>query len=91
MFLLLTFLVLYISLDHEALVVTVGCVPAEPAGVKSFLKVELNLSDACSKGGEPKPPAQLRCVLQALAIQGDLQHKIKLFSKSMQHYSLLNL
>lgn len=53
----------------------------EPAGLQSFLKVELNLSQACSKEGEPKPPALLRCVLQALAIQGDLQHKIKLFSQ----------
>lgn len=70
---------------------TAGCVPLEPAGLKSFLKVELNLSHACSKDSEPKPTALLRCVLQALAIQGDLQHKIKLFSKSKQHYSLLNL
>ncbi|XP_022618181.1 centromere/kinetochore protein zw10 homolog [Seriola dumerili] len=53
----------------------------EPAGVKSFLKVELNLSHPCSKDGEPNPPALLCCVLQALAIQGDLQHKIKLFSQ----------
>lgn len=53
----------------------------EPAGQKSFLKVELNLSNASSKDGEPKPTALLRCVLQALAIQGDLQHKIKLFSQ----------
>ncbi|XP_029375145.1 centromere/kinetochore protein zw10 homolog [Echeneis naucrates] len=53
----------------------------EPAGVKSFLKVELNLSHPCSKDVEPKPPALLCCVLQALAIQGDLQHKIKLFSQ----------
>lgn len=53
----------------------------EPAGLKSFLKVELNLSQACSKEGEAKPSALLRCVLQALAIQGDLQHKIKLFSQ----------
>ncbi|KAK9536773.1 hypothetical protein VZT92_006534 [Zoarces viviparus] len=48
----------------------------EPAGLKSFLKVELNLSHS-----EEKPPALLCCVLQALAIQGDLQHKIKLFSQ----------
>lgn len=53
----------------------------EPAGLKSFLKVELILSNACSKEGEPKPPALLCCVLQALAIQGDLQNKIKLFSQ----------
>ncbi|XP_070699455.1 centromere/kinetochore protein zw10 homolog [Pempheris klunzingeri] len=53
----------------------------EPAGLKSFLKVELNLSHACSKDGDPKPAALLCSVLQALAIQGDLQHKIKLFSQ----------
>uniref|UniRef100_A0A4W6DFZ4 Centromere/kinetochore protein zw10 homolog n=1 Tax=Lates calcarifer TaxID=8187 RepID=A0A4W6DFZ4_LATCA len=53
----------------------------EPAGLKSFLKVELNLSHPCSKDGEPRPHALLCCVLQALAIQGDLQHKIKLFSQ----------
>lgn len=53
----------------------------EPVGEKSFLKVELKLSSACSKDDEPKPPALLSCVLQALAIQGDLQHKIKLFSQ----------
>ncbi|XP_008284157.1 centromere/kinetochore protein zw10 homolog [Stegastes partitus] len=53
----------------------------EPAGQKSFLKVELNLSNACSKDSEPKISALLCSVLQALAIQGDLQHKIKLFSQ----------
>lgn len=74
--------------ECEALVVvTVGCAPPEPAGLKSFLKVELKLSHACSKDGEEKPPALLRCVLQALAIQGDLQHKIKLFSKTNVKYA----
>ncbi|XP_022050044.2 centromere/kinetochore protein zw10 homolog [Acanthochromis polyacanthus] len=53
----------------------------EPAGQKSFLKVKLNLSNACSEDGELKPSALLCCVLQALAIQGELQHKIKLFSQ----------
>lgn len=57
----------------------------EPAGEMSFLKVELKLSSACSKDGELKPPTLLSSVLQALAIQGDLQHKIKLFSKKKQH------
>uniref|UniRef100_A0A8D3E8Q6 Centromere/kinetochore protein zw10 homolog n=1 Tax=Scophthalmus maximus TaxID=52904 RepID=A0A8D3E8Q6_SCOMX len=51
------------------------------SGLKSFLKVELKLSHPCSKDGEPKPTGLLCCVLQALAIQGDLQHKIKLFSQ----------
>ncbi|KAI4814458.1 hypothetical protein KUCAC02_003653 [Chaenocephalus aceratus] len=53
----------------------------EPADLKSFLKVELNLSHSCSKDEEPGPPAVLCSVLQALAVQGDLQHKIKLFSQ----------
>ncbi|XP_017275323.1 centromere/kinetochore protein zw10 homolog [Kryptolebias marmoratus] len=51
------------------------------ADQKSFLKAQLVLSDASSKDEEPKPPALLCSVLQALAIQGDLQHKIKLFSQ----------
>lgn len=67
--------------SSECQAVTLGCVPAEPAGLKSFVKAELNLINACSKEGEPKPSALLCCVLQALAIQGDLQRKIKLFSK----------
>lgn len=71
---------------HDAFVVTVGSVLPEPADMKSLMKVELRLSHACSKDGEPKPPALLHCVLQALAIQGDLHHKIKLFSKSKQAY-----
>uniref|UniRef100_A0A672HK61 Centromere/kinetochore protein zw10 homolog n=1 Tax=Salarias fasciatus TaxID=181472 RepID=A0A672HK61_SALFA len=53
----------------------------DPAGEKSYLKVELSLSDAGRKDDELKPPALLRCVLQALAIQGALQHKLKLFSQ----------
>ncbi|CAG5870648.1 unnamed protein product [Menidia menidia] len=52
-----------------------------PAGQQSFLQVELRLSDACKTDGDPQPPALLCSVLQALAIQGDLQHKIKLFSR----------
>ncbi|XP_069001902.1 centromere/kinetochore protein zw10 homolog isoform X1 [Embiotoca jacksoni] len=60
----------------------------DPAGVKSFLKVELNLSDACRKDGEVKPPALLHAVLQALAVQGQLQHKIKLFSQVLLKYML---
>lgn len=53
----------------------------EPPSPKSFLKVELNFSHSAGKDGEVEPPALLCCVLQALAIQGDLQHKIKLFSQ----------
>ncbi|XP_077360191.1 centromere/kinetochore protein zw10 homolog [Festucalex cinctus] len=52
-----------------------------PAGVDSFLKVELCLCRPSEKDSEPEPPAVLCSVLQALAIQGDLQHKIKLFSQ----------
>uniref|UniRef100_A0A1A8PKL3 Centromere/kinetochore protein zw10 homolog n=2 Tax=Nothobranchius TaxID=28779 RepID=A0A1A8PKL3_9TELE len=53
----------------------------DPAGQTSFPKAELMLSGASSKDGEPKPPALLCSILQALAIQGDLQQKIKLFSQ----------
>lgn len=60
----------------------------DPAGEESFLKVELFLSDAGRKEGEPKPPALLCSVLQALHIQGDLQHKIKLFSQVLLKYVL---
>lgn len=70
---------------------TVEFLPPEPAGLKSVLKAELNLSHACSKDSEPQPSSLLCSVLQALAIQGDLQHKIKLFSKSKQCSSLLNM
>ncbi|XP_055370395.1 centromere/kinetochore protein zw10 homolog isoform X2 [Betta splendens] len=52
----------------------------DPAGLNSLLKVELNLRKGFNDGGA-KPPPLLCCVLQALAIQGDLQHKIKLFSQ----------
>eukprot|EP00066_Takifugu_rubripes_P006233 XP_003970868.1 PREDICTED: centromere/kinetochore protein zw10 homolog [Takifugu rubripes] len=60
----------------------------DPAGPKSFLKVELNLSRACSKDIEPTPSALLCCVLQALAIQGELQNKIKLFSQVLVKFML---
>lgn len=53
----------------------------ESAVPKSFHKTELVLSDSCGKDCEPKPAPLLCSVLQALAIQGDLQSKIKLFSQ----------
>lgn len=65
---------------------------SDPEGPKSFLKVELNLSSACTKDIEATPSALLCCVLQALAIQGELQNKIKLFSKcTCQCCILINL
>lgn len=65
---------------------------SDPEGPKSFLKVELNLSSACTKDIEATPSAVLCCVLQALAIQGELQNKIKLFSKcTCQCCILVNL
>lgn len=57
---------------------------SEPAGLQSFLKVELKLRRGCIKNEEPKPSPLLCSVLQALAIQGDLQHKMILFSKSQK-------
>ncbi|KAM6969934.1 LOW QUALITY PROTEIN: centromere/kinetochore protein zw10 homolog [Aplochiton taeniatus] len=53
----------------------------ELSDMKSFLKTELHLTLGATKDEGPSPPAQLACVLQALAIQGELQHKIKLFSQ----------
>nr|XP_057942987.1 centromere/kinetochore protein zw10 homolog isoform X1 [Doryrhamphus excisus] len=53
----------------------------EPPGVASFLQVELYLSQSSMKDSDAEPPAVLCSVLQALAIQGDLLHKIKLFSQ----------
>lgn len=50
-----------------------------PAGLNSYLKVELKLSVSCRKDSEPRP---LLCsVLKAMAIQGELHNKIKLFSQ----------
>lgn len=63
-----------------------GCVCpsilSEPTGMKSFLKTELQLTLGGTKEPQQNPPPLLSCVLQALAIQGELQHKIKLFSKT---------
>lgn len=53
----------------------------EMTDVKSFLKTELYLTLGASVDEEPSPPTQLACILQALAIQGELQHRIKLFSQ----------
>ncbi|MEQ2186525.1 hypothetical protein GOODEAATRI_029527 [Goodea atripinnis] len=60
------------------------CCHPSRKGPKAFHKIELVLSDACIKDFEPKPTPLLCSVLQALAIQGDLQNKIKLFSKNKQ-------
>lgn len=59
---------------------------SEPAGLQSLLKVELKLSRGCIKNEETKPSPLLCSVLQALAIQGALQHKIILFSKSQNQH-----
>lgn len=69
-----------------AVVVMVESFSLESAGPKTFHKVELVLSEAYSKDLEQKPTPLLCSVLQALAIQGDLQNKIKLFSKNKQHF-----
>uniref|UniRef100_A0A3Q3XAX4 Centromere/kinetochore protein zw10 homolog n=1 Tax=Mola mola TaxID=94237 RepID=A0A3Q3XAX4_MOLML len=74
-------LIYHLGEEWKALIIWRLPPSKEPAGLKSFLKAELNLTNTCSKEGEPKPSALLRCVLQALAIQGDLQRKIKLFSQ----------
>ncbi|XP_061658612.1 centromere/kinetochore protein zw10 homolog [Syngnathoides biaculeatus] len=59
----------------------------DPPGVASFLKVELGLSHS-EKDSEPEPSAELCSVLQALAIQGNLQHKMELFSRVLLKYML---
>uniref|UniRef100_A0A6Q2YPK0 Centromere/kinetochore protein zw10 homolog n=1 Tax=Esox lucius TaxID=8010 RepID=A0A6Q2YPK0_ESOLU len=57
----------------------------ETKGAMSFLKTELHLT----LGGTKEPQQSLlSCVLQALAIQGELQHKIKLFSQVLLKYIL---
>ena len=55
---------------------------SEPTEMKSFLKTELQLTLGGTKEPQQSPPPLLSCVLQALTIQGELQHKIKLFSKT---------
>ncbi|XP_057676979.1 centromere/kinetochore protein zw10 homolog [Corythoichthys intestinalis] len=59
----------------------------EPTDVAFFLKVELCLSHASEKDSEAQPDV-LANVLQSLAIQGDLQHKINLFSQVLLKYML---
>ncbi|CAL8365227.1 unnamed protein product [Lota lota] len=53
----------------------------EPTNPRWSLKTELKLTLSCSKDGDPSCPAELSSILQALAIQGDLHYKIKLFSQ----------
>ncbi|XP_041749788.1 centromere/kinetochore protein zw10 homolog [Coregonus clupeaformis] len=60
----------------------------EPMGMKSFLKTELQLTLGGTKEPRQSPPPLLSCVLQALTIQGELQHKIKLFSQVLLKYLL---
>ncbi|XP_068600829.1 centromere/kinetochore protein zw10 homolog [Brachionichthys hirsutus] len=60
----------------------------EPAGLQSFINVELKLARSDSTDGESTPSALMRCVLQALAIQGELHNKIKLFSQVLLKFVL---
>uniref|UniRef100_A0A8C7MQF6 Centromere/kinetochore protein zw10 homolog n=1 Tax=Oncorhynchus kisutch TaxID=8019 RepID=A0A8C7MQF6_ONCKI len=60
----------------------------EPTEMKSFLKTELLLTLGGTKEPQQSPPPLLSCVLQALTIQGELQHKIKLFSQVLLKYLL---
>ncbi|XP_072303091.1 centromere/kinetochore protein zw10 homolog [Eucyclogobius newberryi] len=54
------------------------------AEMKSFLKVALNLRMGCDEEDcKPKDQAVLCSVLQALALQGELQHRLKLFSQAL--------
>ncbi|XP_059912356.1 centromere/kinetochore protein zw10 homolog [Gadus macrocephalus] len=53
----------------------------EPTNPRWSLKTELKLTLSCGKDGDPGCPAHLSSILQALAMQGDLHYKIKLFSQ----------
>ncbi|KAL0994512.1 hypothetical protein UPYG_G00123220 [Umbra pygmaea] len=67
---------------------TVSHTSSETKGEKSFVKTELHLTLGGTKEVEQSPPPLLACVLQALDIQGELQHKIKLFSQLLLKYML---
>ncbi|KAJ0061891.1 hypothetical protein NL108_013754, partial [Boleophthalmus pectinirostris] len=59
------------------------------AGMKSFLKVSLNLRMGCDEEDSKALDKAVLCsVLQALALQGELQHRLKLFSKALLQYML---
>ncbi|XP_061819035.1 centromere/kinetochore protein zw10 homolog [Nerophis lumbriciformis] len=81
-------LVYHLGEEWKRLVVWKLPPSTEPAGVASFLKVELFLSQSSMKDSGPERPAVLCSVLQAMAIQRDPQHKIKLFSQVLLKYML---
>ncbi|XP_033834174.1 centromere/kinetochore protein zw10 homolog [Periophthalmus magnuspinnatus] len=59
------------------------------AGMKSFLKVALNLRMGCDEEDSKALDQAVLCsVLQALALQGELQHRLKLFSQALLKYML---
>ncbi|KAL4608672.1 hypothetical protein GN956_G24580 [Arapaima gigas] len=56
--------------------------------VESFLKTELHMRSGTQTGDGTTPPALLASVLQALGIQGQLNHKMKLFGQVLLKYVL---
>ncbi|KAG7321499.1 hypothetical protein KOW79_015914 [Hemibagrus wyckioides] len=60
----------------------------ELTGMQSFLTTALHLSGGEYKEEKDTPNAFLSSVLQALAIQGELQKKIKLFGQVLMKYLL---
>uniref|UniRef100_A0A8C9WLX6 Zw10 kinetochore protein n=1 Tax=Scleropages formosus TaxID=113540 RepID=A0A8C9WLX6_SCLFO len=60
----------------------------ELSAAESFLKTELRLCSGMQAGDGSDPPSLLASVLQALAIQGQLNHKIKLFGQVLLKYML---
>ncbi|XP_048838716.1 centromere/kinetochore protein zw10 homolog [Brienomyrus brachyistius] len=58
----------------------------ELSSVESFLKTELQLCGGAQEGDEGSPHRFLAGVLQALAIQGQLNHKIKVFGQVLLKY-----
>ncbi|XP_062309659.1 centromere/kinetochore protein zw10 homolog [Osmerus eperlanus] len=88
-------LIYHLGEEWKSLVVWKLPPSKELTDVTSFLKTELQLSPGGRDDSEPGPsplvsgPSPLVCcVLQALDIQGQLQHKVKLFSQVLLKYLL---
>lgn len=74
-------LIYHLGDEWKSLVVWKLPATKEMTGVELFVKTELRLTLGSSKEGDQTPPPILCSVLQALAIQGELQHKMKHFSQ----------
>lgn len=82
-------LLYHLGLEWNRLVVwTLPNTSKDGAGVHSFQKVALNLSTGCKEDGEPGDQTELHAVLQALALHGELQYRLKIFSQALLKYVL---